>query len=56
MGMCGACFAPQHGTWQNQLLFSTGYSDLLRLGWMRSGEVYLLIDQQLGDIYQLRKK
>ena len=42
------------GTWQNQLLFSTGYS-ISSFGVDESGEVYLL-DLQQGDIYHLAKR
>jgi glucose/arabinose dehydrogenase len=42
------------GTWQNQLLFSTGYS-ISSFGVDDSGEVYLL-DLRQGDIYQLVKR
>jgi glucose/arabinose dehydrogenase len=42
------------GTWQNQLLFSTGYS-ISSFGVDESGEIYLL-DLQQGDIYRLTKK
>jgi len=42
------------GTWQNQLLFSTGYS-ISSFGVDESGEVYLL-DLQQGVIYHLVKR
>lgn len=41
-------------TWQNQLLFTTGYS-IASFGVDEAGEAYLL-DHQQGDIYRLTKK
>jgi hypothetical protein len=42
------------GSWQNQLLFSTGFS-ISSFGVDESGEVYLL-DLRQGDIYLLAKR